>query len=73
MTARKDIFGDPSVCRFGLVINRNAVDHGHAAGSQKARYHLEIGGHGRRADMFQPLDRYDLVELATLVATVAEG
>ena len=54
-------------------MNRNTVDYGHAAGSQQAPHSLEIGRHGRRADMFQHADRYDPVELATLVAVVAKG
>ena len=52
-------------------MNRNAVDHGHAAGSQQAPHRPEIGGHVCRADMFQHADRNDPVERATLVALFA--
>ena len=52
-------------------MNRNAVEHGHAAGSQQAPHRPEIGGHVCRADMFQHADRHDPVERATLVALFA--
>ena len=54
-------------------MNRNAVDHGHAAGSQQAPYRPEIGEHVCGADMFQHAERYDPVESAALVAVIAQG
>ena len=54
-------------------MNRNAVDHGHAARSQQAPHRPEIGGHVCGADMFQHADRYDPVERAALVAVTAQG
>ena len=53
-------------------MNRNAVDQGHTAGSQQAPHRPEIGGHGRRTDIFQHTNRYDPIELAGLVAIVAQ-
>ena len=53
-------------------MNRNAVDHGQAAGSRQAPHRPEIGGHVCRADMFQHADRHDPVERATLVAVIAQ-
>ena len=53
-------------------MNRNAVDHSHAAGSQQAPHRPAIGWHGSRVDMFQHADRYDPVELASRVAIVAQ-
>ena len=54
-------------------MKRNAVDQGHAAGSQQAPHCPEIGGRGRRADMFQHADRYDPIERGPLVAIVAQS
>ena len=54
-------------------MNRNAVDRGHAAGSQQAPHRPEIGEHFCGADMFQHADRYDPVERAALVAVIAQG
>ena len=54
------------------VMNRNAVEHGYAAGSQQAPHRPEIGGHVCRANMFKHADRHDPVERATLVAVIAQ-
>ena len=54
-------------------MNRNAVEHGHAAGSEQSPHRPKIGGHVCWTDMFQHANWYDPVERAALVAIIAQG